>query len=985
MMLKRILFLLMLCAPMLVYAQQNVKGTVVDSNNDPLIGVTVKAKNTNEGTITDLNGQFSMTVTMGEVLVFSYIGYTTQEVTVKTTGHIKVVLQEQVNMLNETVVIGYGSQSKRNVTGAVSKIKMSETENLPNTSVTQSLRGRVAGVQFTDNGRPGQNGTILIRGPRSLSAGNNPLIVLDGTLYNGTISDINPNDISSMEILKDASASAIYGSRAANGVILITSKKGASEKPTIRFNAFYGFSEPEHTVKILSPERYVQKILDFRREAGLESDPSQVASYMAPNEGENYLAGKTLDPWDIGTQSAGMQSYDINISGKTERVNYYMSAAMSKEKGIIRNDNQDRVTFRINLETKVTDWLTVGTNAIYARRNFSGVKTNLERLMRTSPYGTLDNEDGTPREHVVDGEAAAGNMLYDAYYKSNEEIQNNLFAGFFAHVKIPFIEGLSYRVNASPNLRWSHAYNSTRQDESKENNMKAAKKVNRNYYDWMVENIINYSRYITKDHHVDITLLYSRDAKEFENTTANASMMTSDALGWNNLGLAETQTVASDANEVQGVSYMARLNYRFKDRYLATFTIRRDGSSVFAADNKYATFPSGALSWLISEEGFMKKIKPIDMLKLRVSYGAVGNQAISPYQSLSKLGTTKYVFGDGGTTSLGYYPGNMANSGLKWETTYTTNIGIDFEILKGRIGGTIEWYNMDTKDLLVQRSLPRMTGFPSVWANLGEVNNRGIEVTLNTVNVKLKDFEWSTNVTFSSNRNKIVHLYKSDTDGDGKEDDDIGNNWFIGQPITVYYDYVFDGIYQEGDDLPVGFKPGYTKVKDVDGDGNITADKDRKIIGQGGQPKYRWGLNNNFRYKNFNLSIFLNAMQGWKSSFGLVGRGPVERSLNFIDVGWWTPENKSNTRPSLMHENKYNHNWYYSRNFVRIQDVSLTYDVPERLLSKAGISTLRLSVSGKNLHTFTDWIGADPESGGTGWDDMYPMPRTIVFGINVGF
>lgn len=984
-MLKRILFLLLLCAPIVVHAQLNITGLVVDSANEPLIGVTVKAKNANEGTITDLNGQFSLTVNTGETLVFSYIGYATQEVTVKTIGHLRIVLQERVNMLTETVVIGYGSQSKRNVTGAVSKIKMSETENLPNTSVTQSLRGRVAGVQFTDNGRPGQNGTILIRGPRSLSAGNNPLIVLDGIIYNGVISDINPNDISSMEVLKDASASAIYGSRAANGVILITSKKGVSEKPIIRFNTFYGFSEPGHTVKILSPERYVQKILDFRREAGLDVDPSQVASYMAPNEGDNYTAGNTVDPWDIGTQSAGMQSYDVSISGKTERSSYYMSAALSKEKGIMVNDNQDRVSFRLNLESKITNWLTVGTNTIYARRDFSGVKTNLERLMRTSPYGTIYNEDGTPREFVADGENAAGNMLYDAYYKSNEEIQNNLFASFYANVKIPFIEGLSYKVNASPNLRWSHAYNATRQDESKTNNMKSAKKVNRNYYDWMVENIINYNRYIGRDHHIDVTLLYSRNATEFENTTANSSMMTSDALGWNNLKLGETQTVASDANETQGVSYMARLNYRFKERYLATFTVRRDGSSVFAADNKYATFPSGALSWLVSEEEFMKGIKPIDMLKLRVSYGAVGNQAISPYQSLSKLGTTQYVFGDGGTTSLGYYPGNMANSGLKWETTYTTNIGLDFEILNGRIGGTIEWYNMDTKDLLVQRSLPRMTGFPSVWTNLGEVNNRGIELTLNTVNVRLKDFEWSTNFTFSSNRNKIVHLYKSDTDGDGKEDDDIGNNWFIGQPITVYYDYVFDGIYQEGDDLPVGFKPGYTKVKDLDGDGNITADKDRKIIGQGGQPKYRWGLNNNFRYKNFNLSIFLNAMQGWKSSFGLVGRGPVERSLNFIDVGWWTPENKSNTRPSLMHENKYNHNWYYSRNFVRIQDVSLTYDVPQKLLSKVGISTLRLSVSGKNLYTFTDWIGADPESGGSDWSDMYPMPRTIVFGINLGF
>lgn len=967
--------------------EKKISGKVVDANGEPLIGVSILAKKTGHGTITDIDGNFLLNVPVGETLSFSYMGFQTQEILIseKMRTRLSIVMKVNAELLDEVVVIGYGTQSKRNVTGAVSKIKMSETENLPNTNVAQSLRGRVAGVQFTDNGRPGQNGSILIRGPRSLSADNNPLIVLDGVIYNGVISDINPNDISSMEVLKDASASAIYGSRAANGVILITSKKGTTEKPTIKLNMMYGFSEPGHTVKILSPERYIQKVMDFRREAGMESDIANVATYLAPNEAENYLAGRTIDPWDIGTQDAGIQSYDVSISGRTERVNYYMSAALSKEKGIMLNDNQDRVSFRVNLETKVTDWLTVGTNSIYARRNFSGVKTDLERLMRTSPYGSIYNENGTPKEFVVDGENSAGNMLYNAYYKSNEEIQNNLFATFYANVTIPFIKGLSYKINTSPNLRWTHTYNATRQDESKTNNMKSAGKINRNYYDWMIENIINYNKYLTKDHFIDITLLYSRNALKSETTTANASMMTSDALGWNNLGLGETQTIGSGGQEVQGVSYMARLNYRFKDKYLATFTVRRDGSSVFSANNKYATFPSAALSWLVSEESFMKKLKFIDMLKLRASYGAVGNQAISPYQSLSKLSSSQYVFGDGGTTSLGYYPSNMANSELKWETTYTTNLGLDFEILKGRIGGSIEWYKMETKDLLVKRSLPRMTGFPDVWANLGQVNNHGIEVTLNTVNIQSKDFEWNSNLTFSYNRNKIVHLYHSDTDGDGKEDDDIGNNWFIGQPITVYYDYVFDGIYQEGEKLPVGYKPGYTKVKDLDGDGEITADKDREIIGQGGQPKFRWGINNNFRYKNFTLSFFINSMQGWISNFGLVGRGPVERSLNFIDVGWWTPENKSQSRPSLMHENKYNHSWYYSRNFVRIQDVSLTYDVPKFLLEKVKISTLKLSVSGKNLYTFTDWIGSDPESGGTTWNSMYPMPRTIVFGLNIGF
>lgn len=966
--------------------EKRITGMVIDTNGEALIGVSILAKKNGIGTITDVDGKFTINVSLGETLQFSYVGYETLEVAVtnKTRNNLEITLKPDTQLLDEVVVVGYGSQSKRNVTGAVSKIKMETMENLPNTSVTQALRGRVAGVQFTDNGRPGQNGTILIRGPRSLSADNNPLIVLDGIIYEGVISDINPSDIASMEILKDASASAIYGSRAANGVILITSKKGTTEKPSVRLNALYGISKANKTLNILSPERYVQKILDYRRETGLPYDENDVASYMAPNEAENYLAGKTIDPLEVGMQDASIHTYDLSISGKSEKVNYYFSANLSKEKGLIKNDNQDRVSFRINLETMITDWLTIGTNSIYARRDYSGVVANLYSIYRSSPYGTLYDEEGVPRQFIVDGETLANNVLYPMYYNSNEHVQNNLFGTFYANIKIPFIEGLSYKFNASPNLRWTHDYSAVKQDERREDDMKTASKKNTNYYNWMVENIINYSRNFGKNHFVDLTLMYSRNAQEQEYSTSGASQLSSDALGWNNLALGTTQTAASGGQKIEGVSYMARLNYRLMDRYLATFTIRRDGSSVFSANNKYATFPSAALSWIISEEEFMKKVDFIDMLKLRVSYGATGNQAISPYQSLNTLGSVNYVYGDGGTTSIGYYPNKMANPNLKWETTYSTNIGLDFQILRGRIGGTIEWYNMQTKDLLMKRTLPAMSGFGNIWTNLGQVDNRGIEVTLNTVNIRTEDFEWSSDITFSHNKNKIVHLYKSDTDGDGKEDDDLGNKWFIGKPITTYYDYVFDGIYQEGDDLPKGVNPGDIRVKDTDGNGSITAD-DRKNIGQGGQPKFRWGLNNTFRYKNFTLSFFLNAMQGWKGSFSLANGGTPSRSLNFVDMGWWTPENKSQTRPSLTHTNQYNIGWYYSRDFIRIQDVSLSYDVPRSFLNKINLNSLRLFISGKNLYTFTDWPGVDPETGTNTYETSYPMPRTITIGANISF
>lgn len=966
--------------------QRKLTGQVTDNSGEKLVGVSVLEVGTSNGVITDLKGNYSINVkTFTPQLKFSYIGYKDVIINITENKNVfNVLLNQSSELLDDIVVIGYGTSSKRNVTGAISKVNMAFTENLPNTSVTQSLRGRVAGVQFTDNGRPGQNGTILIRGPRSLSASNNPLIVLDGSIFNGVISDINPNDISSMEVLKDASAASIYGSRAANGVILITSKRGISEKPIIRLNFLSGISQPSYKVKLLSPERYIQKVLDFRKESGQESSIENVATYLAPNEAENYLAGKMIDPWDFGTQKAGIQQVDVSVSGKSQNTNYYMSAANSDERGIILNDNQKRLTFRLNLENEITKWLTIGTQTTYTRRDFSGAKANLDNLLQTSPYGSLYNEDNTPREFVVDGENVAGNGLYYPYYNNVENIQNSLFSNFYANIKIPYISGLLYRVSASPNIRWIHSYSTRNQDLNLINNVKSASKSLTNYYDWQIENTLNYKKAINSNNFFDVTLLYSRNRSSSESTSANSSLMSTDELGWNNLKLGDTQTVGSGGNGVEGVSYMARLNYRLFERYLATFTVRRDGASVFSENNKYATFPSAALSWIVSEEGFMQNLKWLNTLKIRGSYGAVGNQAINPYQSLSLLNTNRYVFGDQANSVLTYYPANMSNSNLKWETTYTTNIGLDFEILKNRIGGTIEWYNMDTKDLLVQRSLPRMTGFTSIWTNLGEVNNRGWELTLNTLNINSKNFQWATNITFSANKNKIVHLYYSDTDGDGREDDDVGNSWFIGQPISVYYDYEFGGIYQEGEEMPVGFKAGYLKTKDLDGNGEINSD-DRKIIGQGNQPKFNWGINNSFTYRNLSLSVFVNSMQGWIAPFGLVGRGPVERSLNFIDYGWWTPENKSNTRPSLMHENKYNQATYISRDFIRIQDVSLAYNLSKNLVQKANISNLKLVLSAKNLYTFTDWIGADPESGRTSRGDLYPMPRTISLGINVEF
>jgi len=970
-----------------VRAQQmhTVSGTV-KGEQVQLPGASVTIKGTSQGTTTNAEGKYSIRAAAGSVLVFSNIGFQSVEIKVEKGGLTDVDLKAAVNLISEVVVVGYGTQTRRNVTGAVSKVSLKETESLPNTNVTQAIRGRVAGVQFTDNGRPGQNGSILIRGSRSLSANNSPLIILDGAIFNGSLIDINNNDIASMEILKDASAAAIYGSRAANGVILITSKRGTSEKPRIGVNMFYGQSDWASKMKLLSPERYIEKSMEIRRLRNSPYDPNDPFTYLTISEAENYSKGITIDPYDMVAQQGRISSADVNISRRVNQTNYYMSASMADEKGLIYNDNLKRLSTRFNLESRITDWLTIGTRTMFSENDQSGIPATLSQVSRQSPFGTWYREDGTPTQYTVpEDQGASPNPLRDAYLMSNEYVRNNLNANFYTDIKIPGIKGLSYKLNYTNNYRWIREYIATRQDPYLTTNNSSASKRNFRANDWVIENILDYSFKLGEEHNFDVTLLYGNNKDFQETTTAGSEQLEFDIFGWNRLNVGALQTNSSSAQKVSGVSSMARLNYRFLDRYLLTLTARRDGSSVFAADNKYATLPSAAVAWIASDEKFLENVSWINFLKLRASYGAVGNQAISPYQSLNRAAITRYTFG--AESALGIYPSNISNSELKWETTYTSNLALDFQMFDNRIGGTVELYNMDTKDLLVERSIPIMTGYSSIWANLGEVNNSGIEFTLNTINVKSKKFQWNTDFVFSHNKNKIVNLYGTDANEDGKEDDDISNRWFIGKPINSYYDYVFDGIYQEGQELPTGYQAGFARFKDLNGDGKVDAASDRTIIGQGSEPRYRWGITNNFSYANFSLSVFVNAMQGWIATFNDLdfmnnSLDPL-RPTNMYDGGWWTPQNMSETRPSLEYRRSVlGHNWYASRNFVRIQDVSLAYNFPAAFLKKYKVSRLNTFISAKNLATFTDWPGSNPESIS---DEQYPIARSLSIGFKMEF
>lgn len=985
------LFLLLITTTIGV-AQTEVSGTVRDADTgETLVGVNILVKGTTVGASTNINGQFSLRAQPTDTLVFRYLSFEQLEVPINGRTNLDIELIPAVIEGVDLVVVGYGTQTKKQVTGSVSSVDMTEINtDLPNISLTQSIGG-VAGVQFTGDGRPGQGGDLLIRGQSSLSGGNEPLIVLDGIIFGGSLNDINPQDIASIDILKDASSTAIYGSRAANGVVLVTTKKGTTQEPTVSINLFSGISQASNQLELLSPERYIERRLDWREQSGLVANPNDIASYLSPTEAQNYANGTSRNPWDVIAQDGSINSMDISVSGRNERINYYLSAANSVDKGLVLNDNQERVNLRTNLDIIVTEWLNIGTNTTFSKRDMSGISANVNDAYRNSPYGTWYYDDGAPTEHPVASEQAADNPVRETILTKNEEIYNNLFSNLYAELYTGLMGGqLTYRVNYSPNLQWNHNYNYMRQDDYVTFNNTYAEKYNENSFNWVLENILSYKKMIGANHSFDVTLLYGRNHSETESSTALANQLSIDGLGYDNLELGGIATNSSYAQEVNGISYMGRINYELMSKYLFTFTMRRDGSSVFSANNKYAVFPSGAFAWVMSDEKFMESAENIDLLKLRVSYGAVGNQAIEPYQSLSLAGTERYVFGNAGNSELGVVVSSLGNNNLKWETTYSANAAIDFEIFSGRIGGSIEYYNSRTEDLIVRRNIPVTNGFSSVLTNIGETSNKGLEVVLNTINVQKSKLTWSNSFSFTYNKNEIVHLFGTDLDGDGQEDDNIANSWFIGSPINSYYDYEFDGIYQEGDnDIPAGSQPGFVRVRDLNGDGVITPE-DRTVVASGGSPEYQLGLTNKVSYGNFDFTVFVNAMLGWDAPFNLINPLVPGRALNQVDAGWWTSENQSNTRPSLVYSNPLGTNWYSSRNFLRVKDVSLSYRFNEDLISKVGVSSLKIFASVKNLYTITNWLGSDPESGGEyfseqGSSDLYPMPRTFAIGLNMQF
>lgn len=979
-------------------ADQTVTGKVTDETGAELPGVSLVVKGTQIGTTSDSEGNFQLNVptSVGTqfTLTVSYIGYVTKEVPVTSQSRLSISLEPDNRTLNEVVVVGFGTQRKADVTGSVVRVKTDKTVDLPNYSVLQSLQGRVPGLNISSPDRAGEEPSLSIRGTNSISAGNTPLVVVDGIIYNGRISDFNSNDIATVDVLKDASAAAVYGSRAANGVIIITTKTGSTDTPEFNFNSYVGVQQPSKLIGILDGPKYIQKILDFREAKKLEADPAKIGDYLTVTELENYKNGKTVDWMDHVIQNGVINNYHLDISGRTPKVNYYAAGTYFKQRGIVKNDNFDRATFNLNLTTHVTDWYSVSFKSAFSSQDFSGVAASLSGAYRQSPYGSFSDADG-PGGYALQpvgdplGLHPLVNLLID-----NRDIRTSLFGLVSSNLDVPFVPGLKWTMNYSSNLRTNRLNQFTDNrttPEARVLNGVASKAFNQNH-DWTFDNILSYKRVFGQKHSVDLTALASRQRQGLEESLLTGNDFFSQALGYNAIQTAAVQRNSSNFEEQYNIAYMGRINYGFDNRFALTLTARRDGYSGFSKAHKYATFPSAAVAWTVSNERFLKDVRAVSYLKLRASLGKNGNQAVGRYQSLSTIVNDQYLFGGQSITTSSI--NSLANSNLTWETTVSTNFGADFELFNSLLSGTLDLYNSKTTDLLLRRSLPSTTGYPSTLTNIGSVHNHGVEISLNSVNIKNRNgLSWESGLVFTLNRNRIVHLTGEDADKDGREDDNIANGWFIGESLNSIYGYKTNGVFQLNEsDTPSGFSPGDFRIVDTNNDGVINAD-DRAILGSR-LPNYTVSLFNTVKYRNFSLYFMITSVQGGGRKNYYVGDNNSTRNpnapfttfterFNIQDVPYWTSSRPSNEYPRIDYNPSFPHPILESRSFIRLQDVSLSYSFNQDFLKKAGLKNLRLYASGKNIFTLTKWSGYDPENA-TGLGD-FPFLKSYTVGIDFKF
>lgn len=976
------------------FAVIQVSGRVTDEKGESLPGVSVKVAETSTGTVTDVNGAYSLSAPEGSSLVFTYLGYLPQTVRVRE-GTINIVMKvdQAGTQLNEVVVVGYGTQKRSDITGSVASVSKERLSKLPVNNVMQAIQGAVSNVTVNQSSSiPGDAPSVQVRGRNSISAQSEPFVVVDGiplTKTDGSINDINPNDIESMEILKDPSAVAIYGVNGSNGVILITTKRGKSGKPSIRYSTYAGVENATDVLEGVSSEEMIARYKEYSRINLLPLFNG--GPVRNEYELENYEKGISIDWIDAVMQTGVNQNQNVSVNGGNEFAKYYVSGDYMTQKGVILGYDYKRYSFRLNTDIKPTKYITVGTSSFLVSHNRDGGRAHLQNAMAMSPFARMYEADGSLTQFPMKGEQLWANPLLNTTLDPERRTFNMTLNGYgelnFGELIKP-LNGLKYRFNGG----YSFVPSRINEYEGKSvfNMTGFGRLTNAETQSYTLENILTYNKDIGK-HHLDFTGLYAAKQKYWQRVIAEGSNFPNDDLGWGNLFGAGTQVTRSAADKYNTVSQMGRLNYGYDSRYMVTLTVRRDGSSVFGANNKYGTFPAGALAWNIHNESFMKPLSnTISNLKLRVSYGLSGNEAINIYESLALMNTNGLAMSGQSRTALETRE-LMGNANLQWEKAKSFNTGIDFGLFNNRISGSLDVYKTRTYDLLLRQELARLTGYERVISNLGELSNTGLDLTLNTQNIVKKDFSWTTAIVFATNKNEIISLY-----GDGQ--DDLGNRWFLGEPVGVAFDYTYKGIWQE-DEIAQGLhtkwdanaKAGDIKLADLNNDGKID-NGDRSILGQTA-PKWTGGLTNTFTYKDFSLNIFINTVQGALRNNAQLNAASDEmgrRNAPAI-IGYWTPENKSTEWRSLHNQsNRYGYGFASDASFTRLKDVTLSYNLPKSLVEKIGLGGIQLYTSGRNLYTWTNWIGWDPEARdinrGSENDNLnYPMVRSFVLGANVNF
>jgi TonB-linked SusC/RagA family outer membrane protein len=1021
--------------------QKVVTGTVVDVGNNPMAGVNVLEKGTMNGVLTGTNGKFSITLSSPQpVLSFSFIGYETLEVGVGDQIVVNITLHESVTGLNEVVVVGYGTVKKKDLTGAVASVKSEELMATAPSTIQKALMGKTAGVLIAQGNLVNSTATIRVRGNRSVTATNDPLFVIDGIPSTGGLETINPSDVESIEILKDASATAIYGSRGANGVIIVTTKKGEAGKVIVEYNAYYSVGNLNRFRKVFNVADYVDYVREGGRKytydgnGGFAIDPTGVYGSLKPDYSEDmgmtyftndpYVrksidtawVGGVYDPsklrgfdWQMAgyRNNASSMNHSISIRGGSENTKVFISGSYMNLHDIQLQSFRKRYTLRLNLDQNLGKRMTMGGNINFGYIDWNGGK-GISTVFNPlgNPFYSPPGNNGLPdvrkpgdqKYGIIKnpaGEPLSTNPFFDLEGIQNQNKNQRLLTNLYLIIN-PF-KGLSYRANFGYNMNVTQNQHFASKNSTETNFGNPVAYENFAFdHGWTFENILSYNTTF-KSHTIGVTAVQSSEKFVQEPARATGSSLPLETQQWYSLGSASTQSVTSGFTQWTMMSWLGRVNYSFMDRYLLTASIRYDGSSRLATGNKWVAFPSVALAWRLSEESFMKGISVIDNLKLRFGYGVTGNSAVAPYSTVGTTAASRYNF-DKATGVMGFAPNSLSNPNLTWEKTAQYNGGIDFGFFKGRISGSIDLYLQLTTDLLMTRSLPSVSGFTSIVQNVGATKNQGLEISLSTVNIIKGKINWTTDLTFSTNKEEVTQLATG-------LPQDLVNNWFVGYPVDTYYGYlaypkVWGCSKADIDEMAkfnangTNFKPGEIRLEDLNGDYKIT-DADRKIIGSR-MPKWSASLANTFKYGPFDLYLFLYGSFGqmiyWNPGVSIIGR------YNSIANDYWTPTHQDTKwlKPQLDIQMPANVDamYYWSGDFLKISDITLGYTVPKNLTEKVSINNARIYIKVQDPYMWTNFEGIDPEgamaqtrSGGTigTYNDAPFTMRTYMFGINVTF